>query len=405
METVIGSFVCSNCRTDKPLGEQVLLDNGRDPICNACYENYYITCDYCDSLTHQDNTYQAMRGGDELVICSGCRNSDFFRCNSCDNVYHDDDYGEDGLCRSCVDNRNDDDDNSDNVYRSIRHDPALTPDQLVAGEIITSPQVFGCELEVIVPRDNINDISNYLPKSCGITSDGSINSSDDYNGIELQTPKLAGKAGEEYIKTVCQVLNKYGAKVNQSCGYHLHLSVDKEDWVKLKHLLALYLAFDSVLLSVLPKSRRINNYCKSLATKIHLAELEKIQSAEELDEMWYRLKILSDEDREKIAKIKGNKHHDSRYTGINLHSAFVNGSVEVRYHSGTIQPSKILNWVALHQAIYKVANKSVWDKERPQKWLAITNPLKKAEELFNYIDLPASLREYFIGRITSLNDY
>jgi hypothetical protein len=52
---------------------------------------------------------------------------------------------------------------------------------------------------------------------------------------------------------------------------------------------------------------------------------------------------------------KGNyspqKYNDLRYFGVNFHSIFYRGTLEIRYHCGTTNAQKILNWVSLHQQI------------------------------------------------------
>lgn len=47
----------------------------------------------------------------------------------------------------------------------------------------------------------------------------------------------------------------------------------------------------------------------------------------------------------------GEKYDQSRYHGCNLHSIFYRGTLELRYHSGTISAEKIINWAHIHAMI------------------------------------------------------
>jgi len=56
------------------------------------------------------------------------------------------------------------------------------------------------------------------------------------------------------------------------------------------------------------------------------------------------------------------RHHgnDKRYCWVNLHSIFYRGTLEIRSHSGTVNPSKIINWIMIHQrALEFIKSKSI----------------------------------------------
>jgi hypothetical protein len=45
------------------------------------------------------------------------------------------------------------------------------------------------------------------------------------------------------------------------------------------------------------------------------------------------------------------KYNDARYCGLNLHSRYFHGSLEFRLHSGTLNKTKIVNWIRILNAI------------------------------------------------------
>lgn len=62
---------------------------------------------------------------------------------------------------------------------------------------------------------------NHTTSACWkIVYDSSLSGN---NTFELVSPILNGEDGINELKTVCRVLNECGAKVNKSCGTHVHI--------------------------------------------------------------------------------------------------------------------------------------------------------------------------------------
>ena len=49
-----------------------------------------------------------------------------------------------------------------------------------------------------------------------------------------------------------------------------------------------------------------------------------------------------------IKQRQKSKYCSRRYSWINLHSLFHRGTLEIRSHSGTLNPTKIKNWLKIH---------------------------------------------------------
>jgi hypothetical protein len=167
---------------------------------------------------------------------------------------------------------------------------------------------------------------------------------------------------------------------------------DINDTHHLRHLWALYIAFEDVLLSLLPPSRRSNYYCKALRRYFHAQEILECPTREKLEAIWYRAR-----DSEEVQKLKIIKSHDSRYIGLNLHSLFHANHAEIRYHSGTVNAEKILQWVNLHALLFDKA-------ESKEAQLAIEDGLaevyleRKNKLLFDFLGLSPTARQYLLKR-------
>ncbi|QHL87431.1 amidoligase enzyme [Nibribacter ruber] len=149
--------------------------------------------------------------------------------------------------------------------------------------------------------------------------------------FELVSPVLQGEAGIEELKKVCQVLKRCNAKVNKSCGMHIHFGAADFGLAQWKNLFKNYLNYEGLIDSFMPVSRRGSNnmYCKSLLNRFSskAAAYTAIEGCTTL---------------EKIAeKVNGQ----SRYSKLNVESFFRHGTVEFRQHSGTIEFEKVENWV------------------------------------------------------------
>lgn len=161
-------------------------------------------------------------------------------------------------------------------------------------------------------------------------------------------------------------------------------------------LLYLHTVFSDVFMSMLPKSRRQDNlYCESLDLAFSPHQIENIQSYTELEQEWYKTSNIVD-----TARRKGNNYDDSRYFAINLHSLFAKyGTVEVRSHSATLDPNKVLYWVALHQEIMdKIVDGSL-TIEKMRRGTHLREVEAKTEFILTVLNLRQPLYKYVRQRI------
>ncbi|MGB1204417.1 MAG: amidoligase family protein [Chitinophagales bacterium] len=169
-----------------------------------------------------------------------------------------------------------------------------------------------------------------------VTTDSSIAGNQTF---ELVSPKLKGTAGIKELEKVCEVLKQKNAKINKSCGLHIHLDATDfslDDW---KALIKNHINYEKLITSFMPKSRRKNTYCKSMmksygSKKSIYQAIDRCNSIEDIRDFY-----------------------NSKYYRLNVQSYFRHKSVEFRQHSGTIEFEKIKNWILLLNTLVKKAKK------------------------------------------------
>jgi len=155
-----------------------------------------------------------------------------------------------------------------------------------------------------------------------IVTDSSINSGG--LGFELISPPMTGENGLEQLEKACRVLNQVGAKVNKSCGIHIHFDAQNFNLEQWKNLFFNYAKYETAIDSFMPVSRRRNNntYCESVKKQTLLNEIENSSTVNQLTECMH-----------------------SRYHKINTKSYSRYKTIEFRQHSGTVEFTKLKNWV------------------------------------------------------------
>lgn len=163
---------------------------------------------------------------------------------------------------------------------------------------------------------------------------------DPSTGWEVTSRILRGRDGMGEIVDACRVLTdvfgELGLRVDdRAVGTHVHLGW-RADLVALRQLTVLGAFFEPALFSLVAPSRARNRYVQSVRNRSR-----RLLSFPTL-EHW---KEYFDRNRRKALAI--NPGHILAAGGY--------GSVEVRYHSGTIEAPKILTWLSLWMRILATA--------------------------------------------------
>ena len=209
---------------------------------------------------------------------------------------------------------------------------------------------FGIEIETC--GESIATIRTALTnagiRGCQVKPDGTPSVD-----AEIVLPPLAINLDENqssqiacrYLNDVCAALQSSGARINQSCGLHVHISNapiadtthaarftgdsiahtentgrflsqhgDPMDFIAVQDIKRRYTRQQRIVNSMFPRSRTDNRYCSPL-------DLSRIEAAANISELTF-----------------------GKFTTINLQT-WSRGTIEFRQASGTIEAEKIFNWV------------------------------------------------------------
>lgn len=279
--------------------------------------------------------------------------------------------------------------------------------------ILQSDRGFGIELEYIGKNySSINNIIYNLDPRIGVSADGSLSGD---TGFELQLPLVNGKNGELLVEKTCNTINEYNAKVDDSCGYHIHLQAKsgEQKFEFIQRLMFFGLIFEDVLLSFLPKSRQRNRFAQRLRNYIDVDIISEATDKKDLDTIWYK-----SYNKRELSRRKRNKYDSVRYYGFNFHCYLGKSKhLEIRHHNGTSNAKKILEWANLNCLILDFIKKEVEMyptlNEWPLKNILVSKYdkyfdsdnlinqdylLEKTNTLFELIGLSQNSRDYFINR-------
>jgi hypothetical protein len=206
---------------------------------------------------------------------------------------------------------------------------------------------FGVEIETGIPYSTGLNVGGYhngrvvpnMPER-GIvsgkwkaSSDGSINVAN-MQGVEFVSPVLRGADGLDNVAIAVERIHAMGAKVNRTCGVHVHVAFPTNDLAAVRRLVHLVAHWESALYATTgTKSREQNSYCRSIKTpSMRAARYGSMGDV--------RTAVMS-----------------NRYHTLNL-MPILTGSqptVEFRVFSGSVNAKKIVAWTMLALAIVEAA--------------------------------------------------
>lgn len=160
--------------------------------------------------------------------------------------------------------------------------------------------------------------------------------------VELVTPVLEYK-DIELLQEAVRVLRKRGAKVNQSCGLHVHIDGANHTAKSLRNAINIMAAKEDMLYRAL--NLDFNRYGQ-WAKKVNPEIVEKVnkvkpKTMEEMADVWY-------------SQVGGNRsghYNRSRYHGLNLHNIWYRGTCEFRLFNATLHAGEVKTYIQLCLAI------------------------------------------------------
>lgn len=140
--------------------------------------------------------------------------------------------------------------------------------------------------------------------------------------FELVSPILHGEEGINELEKVCWVLDLCDAKVNDSCGLHIHMDAHDFEIQTWRNLAITYKRLEGVIDAFMPLSRRHNRFCKGLSG-ISEAAINRARNISELRRVF----------------------NGDRYHKVNLEAFARHSTVEFRQHGGTTNFTKMSAWI------------------------------------------------------------
>jgi hypothetical protein len=224
---------------------------------------------------------------------------------------------------------------------------------------------FGIEIECYVPTNSM-PVGGYhngvqipgFPQGWTSQRDGSLHTRRrGYMAVEVVSPVLRGVTGLEQVKQVVASLNAMGAKVNDRCGFHVHVGVGSDVSLvqKVVHLAA---NFEKALYAATgTKSRERGGFCRPIS-----GEFRNLQFGDSV---------------RNLGAAAGNRYHVLNVTNL------ISGSkptVEFRAFAGTLNIDKIVGYVLMCVGIVERASTMT----RPAKWESrppvATSPIHRSGE-------------------------
>ena len=322
---------CCHCNEAVDRTDTIVVNGDR--YCEPCHDEGFYSCHGCSESVPTDMVYFAYQN----PYCEYCYYETFENCCDCeepvdrDEVYWRNDYA---YCSSCVP-----DDVSTILYHLEDKEPPACSRKAESFEFPVR-RLVGVEVECLIPHIDALDTPSFWTS----TSDGSINSEEGYDGIEMVSYPASGDLLLESIDNLMSWSNNIGAIVNRSCGLHVHFNSLDLTARQVAHVGIVYSYFEEILKGMMPNSRQSSNWCKDFP--IPKKQLRHITEESELIEMYYDYMD---------SHPSTDKYNDARYCGLNIHSRYYHGSLEFRLHSGTINKTKILNWIQILNRIIDMA--------------------------------------------------
>ncbi|WP_297872221.1 amidoligase family protein [uncultured Oscillibacter sp.] len=162
--------------------------------------------------------------------------------------------------------------------------------------------------------------------------------------VEMVTPKLTYDELPRLQECMRRV-KAIGAKVNGSCGLHVHVDASNHNRQSLKNLIGIMYSKEDILFKALQVNEaRAARWCKKvrepMLKKARLLSADETQDLTLLEKVWYEGEVD-----------KTDHYNWTRYYALNLHSVFYRGTVEWRCFNSTLDPVQAAAYVNLCLAI------------------------------------------------------
>ena len=145
----------------------------------------------------------------------------------------------------------------------------------------------------------------------------------------------------ETVQALIRELRKGGAKVNDSCGIHIHVDASRHDPKTLRNIVNIMASKEDLLYKTLKVNISREYYCKKADLRfLDEVNTQRPKTMEHIERLWYN------------GESGRHQHYDStRYHALNLHSVFSKGTVEFRMFNSTLHAGEVKSYIQLCMAI------------------------------------------------------
>lgn len=143
------------------------------------------------------------------------------------------------------------------------------------------------------------------------------------------------------VQAIIRALRRGGAKVNTSCGIHIHVDGSNHNAQSLKNLAFTFRAKENLIFKAVGTQRcRLDRWCKPIDDEL-IGNIKKIRKIDEasLRETWYSTYAPWES--------QSAHYNASRYHALNLHSLWYRGTVEFRLFEATLHAGEVRAYINL----------------------------------------------------------
>jgi len=374
-------------------------------ICNVCYDNEIVECADCSCNLERDSAYTFYSENGES-FCEDCYYETYGNCDNCGDECHRDymiyrESREEHYCENC------DPGDADDVdlwsFNRINKIESTIPET-------ESRRFVGVEIECLVEDSEWWDYHDNYPETFRAVSDSSIERVEDSSTVEfVHRAPIQGRRLKRSIVSMCDYLSANDFFTNRSCGLHVHVDAADMGYRDLKWTLLLGKSVQDIIYKMMPMSRRDGRWAKRIP--MSRESILNICDDHDFVDQWYSAWGVEP---------SYEKYNSSRYCGMNMHSRIINGSIEFRYHSGTINRNKIINWITICQAIVDTGRllgmygEAKYIANIPEEYhyiKVLANQISERDltygEFCKYLRLPLEVKQHTRKRLTKFynSDY
>ena len=241
---------------------------------------------------------------------------------------------------------------------------------------------FGIEIEATIPRGTLvvgpHGSGFDIPTLPGWKADRdpSIRAGAGYEACEFVSPVFKGAEGMARLLADLQTIKGMGARVNSSCGIHIHVGVDRSDRELVEKITTLVANFEKAIYAATgTKNRERGRWCNGVQRHGNADQAIRMASS-------------------------------YRYHVLNLSSA--KPTVEFRAFSASLNPVKIVSWVCMAVGIVERAATAKRTTNWTAKPVVATSPIHRSGEgqtaltrLFYQLGWTKGRQSYVFGNLSS----